>query len=566
MSRFQLLFNMKSLIVLVVIVSIVTCKKQSKPNIVVILGDDIGWNDFSFHGSNQIPTPNIDALGYNGVFLNRFYTQPTCSPSRAALLTGKYPMRMGYQGTPLNSGEDRPLPDDVETLPQKLKELGYKTHLVGKWHLSAGRRKDTPTGRGFDTHFGYWNGYIGYFDFFAYQPMDPNDTSTGETEWSGLDLHDGFAPQWEYQNQYATDLFTEKSLEVIDKHNSSDPLFLMIGHLAAHTGAHGTELGVPDVNQTQKDYWYIDDPVRQRFADVVNRLDKSVGDVVQQLQKKDMLKNSIILFLSDNGAQTVGIYENHGSNYPLKGLKFSLLEGGVRGSAVLFSPLLSKKGYINNHLLHISDVYTTLIELAGGTAPNNTDGINQWSTISYDKNTQRKEILLNVDEIQGYSGIISKLGRYKFLNGSYLLGIYDGALGETGRNSSTPTYDASKVISSAVNQAIQSLSGISPLNSSTISTLREQLDISSCNQKTRTSDSPCLGECLFDLWKDPCETENIVSSSPTIAEKLREKLYNYVSQIVPERNRGVDLNSNPKKYNNTWCTWLDDSECYKTLL
>lgn len=99
----------------------------------------------------------------------------------------------------------------------------------------------------------------------------------------------------------------------------------------------------------------------------MNRLDSSIGQVVKKLNDKGMLENSVVVFLSDNGAQTEGMFENYGSNYPLKGEKFTLLEGGVRGSAIVYSPLLSKKGYINNHLMHITDLYPTLIKLAGKT-------------------------------------------------------------------------------------------------------------------------------------------------------------------------------------------------------
>lgn len=123
-----------------------------------------GWNDVGFHGSNQIPTPNIDAFAYNGVVLNRFYTQQTCTPSRAALLTGNYPIRSGMQGYPLRAGENRSLPLDMKAMPEHFQNLGYKTYLIGKWHLGHAYRSSTPVYRGFDYHFGYWNGYIGYFD------------------------------------------------------------------------------------------------------------------------------------------------------------------------------------------------------------------------------------------------------------------------------------------------------------------------------------------------------------------------------------------------------------------
>jgi arylsulfatase B len=137
-----------------------------------------GRNDVGFHGSNQIPTPNLDALAYNGIILDRHYTQYCCTPSRAAFLTGNYPIRSGMHGYPLKAGENRSIPTDTPTMPERLKKLGYKTHLVGKWHLGAAYRKNTPTGRGFDTHFGYWNGFVSYFDYLSYRKLPNGSVST----------------------------------------------------------------------------------------------------------------------------------------------------------------------------------------------------------------------------------------------------------------------------------------------------------------------------------------------------------------------------------------------------
>lgn len=134
-----------------------------------------GHNDLGFHGTDQIQTPNLDALAYNGIILDRFYTQSACTPSRAALLTGQYPIRLGVQVIPMRPGEDLALPVDVSIMPEHFKQLGYKTHLVGKWHQGMSYRRNLPTQRGFDTHFGYWNGFVGYFDYVA-NGIFPNGT------------------------------------------------------------------------------------------------------------------------------------------------------------------------------------------------------------------------------------------------------------------------------------------------------------------------------------------------------------------------------------------------------
>jgi len=126
-----------------------------------------GFHDVSFRGSNDIPTPNIDALAYAGRILDRHYVLPTCTPSRTALLTGKYAVRTGMQGYPLRMGEKRALPSEFTLLPEYLKKLNYSTHIVGKWHLGFKRWCYTPTHRGFDSFFGYYNGVIGYYDHGA---------------------------------------------------------------------------------------------------------------------------------------------------------------------------------------------------------------------------------------------------------------------------------------------------------------------------------------------------------------------------------------------------------------
>lgn len=217
-----------------------------------------GWNDVSFHGSAQIPTPNIDALAYAGLILNRYYVTPICTPSRSALMTGKYPIHTGMQHRVLYAAEPRGLPLTEKILPQYLKDLGYTNHCVGKWHLGHYKREYTPLYRGFDTHIGYWTGHHDYFDHTAYE----------NPSW-GFDIRRDMDLAFDLHGQYTTDLIARESVRIIGTHNSSNPLFLYIAHAAVHSGNPYNPLPAPD--STTAKFTYINDFPRRKYAGERNR-------------------------------------------------------------------------------------------------------------------------------------------------------------------------------------------------------------------------------------------------------------------------------------------------------
>lgn len=183
----------------------------------------------------------------------------------------------------------------------------------------------------------------------------------------GYDLHRNFAPSYKEIGKYATDVFTEESIKIIDKHEKTKPLFLYLSHLGAHTGSKekGMELGVPNVEEAHKKFSYIEDPRRRLYAEIISQLDKSVGQVVEALSRKHMLKNTIILFMSDNGAPTTGIFQNSGSNWPFRGIKETASEGAVRNLAVLWSKDIKKINSVVKTPVHIVDWLPTLYAAAG---------------------------------------------------------------------------------------------------------------------------------------------------------------------------------------------------------
>ncbi|KAI8440600.1 hypothetical protein MSG28_001821 [Choristoneura fumiferana] len=366
----------------------------ARPHIVLIVADDLGWNDVGFHGSDQIPTPNIDALAYSGRPLQQYYVAPICTPSRAALMTGKYPIHTGMQHGVIYGMEPRGLPLSEKILPQYLKELGYKTHLVGKWHLGHYKKEYLPLNRGFDSHTGFWTGKIDMYDH----------TNQEHNTW-GTDFRRGFEVAHDLFGQYATDVYTDEAIKVITAHNKTEPLFLMIAHSAVHSGNRDEFLRAPDsvVNQFE----HIKDYQRRKFAAVMSKLDESVGKVVESLQSGGLLENSIVIFTTDNGGAAAGFNDNAASNYPLRGVKNTLWEGGVRGAALLWSPLLACKSKVASQSMHISDWLPTLVSAAGGNASNieNIDGFDLWPALSEDQPSVRTSILHNIDDIFGSAAI-----------------------------------------------------------------------------------------------------------------------------------------------------------------
>ncbi|KAL1132212.1 hypothetical protein AAG570_010169, partial [Ranatra chinensis] len=373
-----------------------------------------GWNDVGHHGGD-IPTPNIDALGYHGVILSNHYSQSLCSPSRAALLTGKYPIRLGFQGKPIQAGSTVGLPLSEKILPQYLRKLGYTNHIVGKWHLGSCEKAMLPTSRGFDTHFGFWNGYIGHYDgVHAHH-------SSG---MRGLDLHRGSEGAWtESYGKHITNLLSEEAVAVIRNRTEEEGLFLLVTHAAPHTGNPGLALMSPPNGLGDRGA-HIRDHKRRMYADMVKALDDSVGNIVEALADKDLLKNSIIIFISDNGAPSVDplwSFDNGGSNWPLRGVKASAHEGGVKTTGVVWSPLLKNPGRIYRNLFHITDWLPTFYAAAGGNPKYlaGLDGKNHWETLRTGRgDPPRVNLLVEMDDA-GVEAFI--MHHWKLVKGNAML-------------------------------------------------------------------------------------------------------------------------------------------------
>ncbi|CAG5126095.1 unnamed protein product, partial [Candidula unifasciata] len=371
-----------------------------------------GWYDVGFHGSD-IKTPNIDRLAQQGVILDNYYVQPMCTPTRGSLLTGKYPIHTGLQHYVIMGAQPYGLPLTEVTLAQRLKTLDYSTHIVGKWHLGFCAKDYLPENRGFDSHLGYYMGLGDYFHHYAQ-----------EGEYLGYDFHHNGQTVWNLSDVYSTEIFTARAEAIIRSHNQSKPLFLYLAHQAVHAGNENDPIQAPQKYVDR--FPYIQDLQRRKFAGVVAALDDSVGAVYSALTDSGLLDNTIIIFSSDNGGPANGMEDSASSNWPLRGSKRALWQGGVRAVGFVNSPLLQKQGYVNSNLMHVVDWLPTLYSLAGGSLTDigDIDGIDQRDVLLENAPTTRQEVLLNIDPIDKTEALI--LGDYKIISGDPSGGKYDG--------------------------------------------------------------------------------------------------------------------------------------------
>ncbi|KAG5882847.1 hypothetical protein JTB14_022358 [Gonioctena quinquepunctata] len=541
--------------------------EKEKPHIIVIIADDMGFNDVGFHGSDEIPTPNIDALAYNGVILNSHYTQALCTPSRAAFLTGKYPIHLGMQQLVILEPEPWGLPLNETLIPQHLKNNGYSTHAVGKWHLGFFEKEYTPTYRGFDTHFGYWQGLQDYYSHMTHATY---------TSDFGYDMRRNMDVDYSAKGKYSTTLFTEEAVKLIHEHDTKNPMFLYMAHLAPHTGNDNDPLQAPDEEIAK--FAHIEDPERRIYAAMVSMLDQSVGNVIAALREKRMLENSIILFMSDNGAQPEGIHANHGSNYPFRGAKHSAWEGAQRNVAAIWSPLIKKNQRVSNHFMHLTDWLPTFYSAAGlnKSELSNIDGLDMWRAISEGEESPRTELIYNIDDVAHYSGI--RRGEWKYVYGSTTEGKKDIWFGNSGK-SNLYHYDKNMVLNSKAGNALAGIItyqqikeknvkhidknfSIELLDKSTIEKLRNDATIKCkvIDDEDQLDDTKCdltKSPCLFNIKDDPCERVNLASRRPNIVSNLEQAIMQYRKTALPPRNVPRDPNADPNKWGGIWTNWND---------
>ncbi|XP_028987130.1 arylsulfatase I-like isoform X2 [Betta splendens] len=354
--------------------------RRKPPHIIFILTDDQGFNDIGYHNPS-IRTPTLDKLAAEGVTLENYYVQPICTPSRSQLLTGRYQIHTGLQHSIIRPRQPSCLPSHLDTLPERLREAGYSTHMVGKWHLGFYRKACLPTRKGFDSFFGSLTGSV---DYYSYGSCDGPGLC-------GYDLHEDEAVAWGHEGKYSTLLFTQRARKILQNHDPAErPLFLLLSLQAVHTPLTPPKAYIYP-------YHTMANVARRKYAAMVSTVDESVRNVTYALRKYGFYKNSVIIFSTDNGAQPF----TGGSNWPLRGRKGTYWEGGVRGLAFVHSPLLRRRRRVSRALLHITDWFPTLVGLAGGDSSKSPglDGFDVWPAISEGKESPRQEILHNINPL-----------------------------------------------------------------------------------------------------------------------------------------------------------------------
>ena len=342
------------------------------PNIVFILADDHGYGDISAHNGPSIQTPHIDRIAEDGIRLTQFYANSSvCSPSRASLMTGRYPDRVGVPGVIRTHPENNwgYFRQDAITLPSILKQKDYKTSLIGKWHLGL-EDENHPCKRGFD----YFHGFLG-------------------------DMMDDYYTHLRHQNNYmrrdfetidprghATDLFSDWSVEFIQEQaQSTQPFFLYLAYNAPHTPIQPPDDWVDRVKDREPDI----SEQRAKYIALVEHMDAGIGRVLDSLEKTDQLSNTLVIYTSDNGGQ-MGVGAHNG---PLRGEKGQMYEGGIRVPTCAMWEGNIPQGHVSDQIGMIMDFYPTLCEITGVHINHEIEGQSILKTLQGEKQDLSERLL-----------------------------------------------------------------------------------------------------------------------------------------------------------------------------
>ncbi|KAL7643638.1 UNVERIFIED_CONTAM: hypothetical protein RMT77_005621 [Armadillidium vulgare] len=372
-------------------------------------------------------------------------------------------------------------------------------------------------------------------------------------------------PEYPEVGTYATDLFTEESVRIISEHNTSEPLFLFLSHLATHTGGNPDALLEAPDDVIQR-FSHIKNEARRIYAAMLWKLDESVGRVIKALEDNNMLNDSIIIFTTDNGGESVGCEGCTSSNWPLRGLKETLWEGGIKGVAFVWSSLLKNPGRVSTEMIHITDWFPTLFHAIGSSESvlPKMDGINVWNSIQGNSPSPRNEILVNIEP--SFNGGSIRVDDWKLLYNPFdsltfgpEFNFWTGPSERDfprNKNSTSKTNYIHKVTNSLAGKSVQKLL---PNIFKKISMIREVSEVL-CDEVPDNATVACddiSNPCLFNVASDPCEYFDVSKSHPAIVKLLQKRLHFYNTTAVDPENQPRDPRANPIFWNNTWTNWFD---------
>ena len=375
-----------------------------RPNIVLIVADDLGYGDLGAYGQQQIKTPHLDRMAKEGLRFIQFYAGSTvCAPSRSVLMTGQHTGRTPIQGnTPVKPIGQKPLPDTTVTLAEMLRDAGYRTGMFGKWGLGGPGSEGAPHRQGFDRFFGYigqrrahfyWPEFLFESDRDSLWRVPLEGNKVGDTSWFSFP-HPGAGPPTE-RGTYSHDAITERALSFIETESRADqPFFaylpVTIPHasltvpdsaLAPYTDAEGNSIFEETPHEGKH---YTDQPMpKAAYAAMVTRLDRSVGRVLDRLRSQGVAENTLVIFTSDNGPHAEGGYDPSyfNSNGELRGMKRDLYEGGIRVPQIAWWPGHVEAGTTTDEPSYFPDYMDTFASLAGTEPPEGTDGVSLVPTL-----------------------------------------------------------------------------------------------------------------------------------------------------------------------------------------
>ena len=488
-----------------------TAVKQPK-HILFLIADDLGFNDISLHSTpTQIPTPNIDALfteGAGGVHLANYHVQSVCSPSRSSFLSGRHVIHTGIF-MPFSQGTNDHLRTDVSLLPQYLQRCcNYSSHLVGKYHLGQNTMATLPTSRGFESHRGYLSG--------------AEDYVTHETT-GAFDFSDNLRPAVEYNGSFSTRVFTNRAIDIISDFGvggtrAGESMFLYLAYQNVHW-----PLEAPPEYFAKFEGKTNGNAERQWVCAMASFLDDGIGNVTKALKAHGLWNDTLIVFTADNGGPTNGNEGTESNNFPLRGGKNTLYEGGTRVNGIVRGAGIATTGYSSVAKIHATDWLPTLVRAASGrnwtdfilpTEPAYLlgDGLDVWDALSTGAESARNWVLLEThprnatDRVHGDALIVGDMKILRWQNAPAQEHGWWPAPGQPPASTRyffecgpAPTFNVSQRCSIA------------------------------------------SGWCLFNVSRDPCEHDDLAAAFPDVVATMVERLGAFMdTAVAPETGQGCD--------------------------